>query len=111
MSKRQKKLRAHVNRRQNEHHMAWPNKAYRGIRKEARQLPCLRVMLDIEVHRVLHDMYNFPRLMREEDARLLIDRHRAKVCACFTKEGVLTNMLDINSQEEVEDDGTGDLRL
>lgn len=110
MSKRNKKLRARQSRRMNEHHMAWPRRSYSGIQKEARQLPCMKVMLDIEVHRVLHDMYNFPRLMKEEDARLLVDRHRARVCACYDRDGqILTNMFTINGEEE--DDGASDLRL
>lgn len=102
-SRKRLRNRIRTNRRQNEHHLAWPRHNYNGIRKEARLLPCMRVMLDIEVHRVLHDMYNFPRLMKIEDAKLLIDRHRAKVCACYSKDGELVNILDIHERGEGDD--------
>ena len=103
MSKRTRlRTRSSTSRRKNCHHLAWPNHDYHGIRKIARDLPCLKVFVDIEVHRVMHDMYNFPRLMNIEDAKLLIERHNAHVCACFTRDGVEVNMLAINFSTEHE---------
>jgi hypothetical protein len=99
------RVRTQTSRRKNLHHLAWPRTQYNGIRKEARLLPCLQVMLDIEVHRVLHDMYNFPKLMKVEDAKLLVERHKARVCACFDRNGVqVVNILAINRREDEDDD-------
>lgn len=92
---------AKTNRRKNLHHMAWPKRDYNGVRKEARALPCLQVMLDVEVHRVLHDMYNYPRLMAMEDAVFLVGRHKNKVCGCYDRSGnELINILNINGGDE-----------
>lgn len=106
-SSKRLRVRTQTSRRQNLHHMAWPRHDYNGIRKEARNLPCMKIMLDIEVHRVLHDMYNFPKLMKVDDAKLLVERHSAKVCACFTRDGIPVQILSIN--EEVDDGEARDL--
>ena len=101
-----------TNRRKNLHHLAWPKRDYNGIRKEARALPCLQVMLDVEVHRILHDMYNFPRLMRVEDASFLVARHRDKACGCFDQNGnKATCILDIHGRGDDYGDSDGQLQL
>lgn len=91
-------------RRTNNHHLVWPRTQQQGIRKEARQLPCLQIALDIEVHRILHRIYGTPRLMDVEDAKWLIERHRSRACACYSSDQRdHANILFING--EVDHDG------
>ena len=88
-------------KRSNNHHLVWPRTQQSGIRKIARSLPCLQVMLDIEVHRILHQMYGVPKPMPLEDAQWLIQRHRERVCACFDPTASeITNILAINRSRE-----------
>lgn len=95
---------AKTNRRKNLHHMVWPKRDYNGIRKVARALPCLQVMLDVEVHRILHDMYNFPKLLKIEDAAFLVEHHRSKACACYDQNGnINVSILDIHGRGELDD--------
>lgn len=97
-------------RRTNNHHLLWERRDYQGIRKEARQLPCLQIALDKEVHAILHRLYSPPRLLDVDDAKWLIERHRAKTCACFSSDARdHANILHINAGGD--DDGTSDLRL
>lgn len=98
-------------RRTNNHHLLYPRRQYIGIRKEARQLPCLQIALDIEVHRILHRIYGAPKLLDVEDAKWLIERHRSRACACYSSDQRdRANILFING-EGGEDDGASDLRL
>lgn len=94
---------ARSQKRTNVHHLLWPRTHYSGVRKEARQLPCLQVNLDIEVHRILHMLYGPPKLISIPDATRLLDRHRNRDCACYKTLSQQTfNILAI---KDVEDDG------
>lgn len=96
-----------TNRRKNLHHLGWPRAQHSGIQKVARELPCMKVMLDVEVHALLHRLYGVPRIIPVEDAKHLIARHQAEVCGCYDRSGnVESNILYINFREE-DDDGTG----
>jgi hypothetical protein len=92
-------------RRTNNHHLIWPRSQQIGIRKEARQLPCLQIALDIEVHRVLHRIYGTPKPLPVEDAKWLIERHRSKTCACYSADARdHANILAISFREGDDDD-------
>lgn len=92
----------HNDRRKNNHHLVWIARAQTGLRLQVRNLPCCQVMLDIEVHKVLHKIYLPPKLMTDEDARHLLNRHATGACACFSPLSVRVNILEIN------DPGKGD---
>ena len=93
-------------KRKNNHHLVWPRTEQIGLRKVVRQLPCLQVTMDIEVHRVLHQMYGCPKPMTIEDAEYLLSRHKDRVCACYDPDsGEPVNILGINASKGlVEDD-------
>ena len=96
---------ARTNRRKNVHHLVWPKRDYNGIRKEARALPCLQIAIDVEVHRILHDMYNFPKLLKVEDAAFLVEHHRSKSCSCYDQLGnVIVSILDIHERGDLDDE-------
>lgn len=84
-------------RRSNNHHLIWVASAQKGIRLQVRQLKCCQVSLDIEVHKILHKIYGPPKLMTDEDARHLLDRHARGACACFSPLVDRVNILEINA--------------
>lgn len=87
-------------KRRNLHHMLWKASDYRGSYAQVRNLPCAKVMLDREVHRVLHRLYNYPKRISAEDAALLVHRHRNRLCACWEMEDAIeVDMLNIHDLE------------
>jgi hypothetical protein len=94
-------------RRRNNHHLVWPRASQTGIRKAVRQLPCLQVLLDVEVHRILHQMYGVPRQMSSDDCNLLLSRHQDRLCACYSpdqRDNI--NILAINEQEDAPEEAS-----
>lgn len=82
-------------RRQNSHHLFWPRRAYnQALWREFRELPCLKVSVDVEVHALLHRMYEPPRMPDEATMEYFLDRHRARACACFEGEKIQSNILE-----------------
>lgn len=96
------------NPRTDVHHLLWEERSHKGLRRVCRALPCLKVPLDVEVHRVLHQIYTQPRLIPADLAQRLIIRHRTQQCACYTQETVETNILHINHVESAEEDDHGE---
>lgn len=94
---------ARSNRRANNHHLLWPRRNYNGVRKQARNLPCMQIMLDAEVHAILHRLYGQPKQLPMDDAVFLLSRHTQKLCACYSPQGELINILLINAGKEEED--------
>ncbi len=99
---------ARTNRRKNTHHLLWEGRMHNGLRKVARELPCLKVSLDSEVHALLHRLYRVPNLLTQEDASFLIERHRSRVCGCYDTSGnVVANIFEIGVPDDEEgDNGT-----
>lgn len=85
--------------RRNEHHLLWKAADYKGSYARVRLLPCCRVMLDREVHRILHKLYDYPKRISPDDADLLVSRHKRRECACYTQDGEAVNVLGINQDE------------
>ena len=96
-------------RRRNNHHLLWPASDYRWlVYKQARTLPCCQVQIDIEVHRVLHKLYDLPRKISDADARKLIERHEKKQCACY--DGTQTTLELLGEGENDDEEGPEDGR-
>lgn len=76
--------------KEDEHHIAFPRRLYKVkgecLEAEFRRLPCLKLVLDREVHDLIHEIYPY-QLMRKvprKRMRFFVDRHHVyKKCSCY----------------------------
>lgn len=74
----------------------WEARNYdKGLAKEFRALPCLQVVMDIEVHRLFHRLYKPPAMADREDMEYFVQRHRRHECGCYEGEVVGVNALEL----------------
>lgn len=69
------------------HHLYWPRRAYTTpIAKAFRELPCLVIPLDKEVHNLLHRLQVPPTMPTTEQMKAAIDRHTTHECSCNSRD-------------------------
>lgn len=82
-------------KRRNNHHLGWPRRAYvTQLQRDFRELPCLKVSLDIEVHALLHQLYEPGRMPDDDTMEYFVVRHANQACACHEAPSTPVNILD-----------------
>lgn len=71
------------------HHLVFPKSMYkkkRSLEKQFRDLPCLQIQIDKEVHNLIHSLY--PKAVKASRAamRHFVDRHARRECSCYRQE-------------------------
>ena len=68
------------------HHLWYPRRSYATpTEKTFRSLQCNIVVIDAEVHRLIHATYEPPIKPTYEEMRVAIERHRHHECGCYEK--------------------------
>lgn len=67
----------------NIHHLFWPRTRYQtDLEKTFRELPCLKVEMEVEAHNLLHYYQDPPRKPATHDMVDIIRAHEAGKCRC-----------------------------
>jgi hypothetical protein len=67
------------------HHLFWPRSLYLekgGIAWRFRNLPCCKVLIDPDIHKLLHAMQEPPTPPNIPEMKAAIDRHKKQECGC-----------------------------
>ena len=67
----------------NRHHLWYTRKQYTsGISKKFRGLPCNIILIDAEIHKLLHAHQRPPSKPSAKEMTLFVERHNAGLCSC-----------------------------
>lgn len=66
------------------HHLFWPRRNYKGkYERRFRNLPCNVVLLDEQIHSLLHTLQRPPGKPTHNEMLEAIHRHENQLCGCY----------------------------